>query len=468
MMKTIISKADALIRSRIVLWTMVIIGSCVYGLLCFGKTIWLDEALTGSFIRMGWWELICFTATDVHPPLYYLIVKLGITLFGDKIYIVKLFSYLPFVFTLLLTAVKVRKAYGEKTAFVLMALLCTTPCIIDRNVEMRMYQWALFFVFAFALYLFDAVKNSSGRARILCLFWGLCAAYTHYYALIAVAILYAILFFVYIKEKDVVYAIIKNAVASVIGYLPWLVVFLNQAKSLKETGWWQEASLGLKDVYEYIVWPFQDNTGYEPIMFFLLLIFVLLFAAGKKTEYKMEILSSIGTYIFLIAGGLLIILFYQPVFVMRFIYPVVGVLLFGLALVAAQWRTEVICIFCAFILLFGAKTYNSQLHYQFNKASIPALITFMETVEEEDAVILCDQDAVKCIVEYLYPQHFVENSNEADQSTVEGKDVYYLVCDPASVEENGLGYLGLNKYELIDNVYVQYHSFDIYSAQSER
>jgi len=468
MMRTIISKADALLESKIVLWTMVIIGSCVYGLLCFGKTIWLDEALTGSFIRMGWWELICFTATDVHPPLYYLIVKLGITLFGDKIYIVKMFSYVPFVFTLLLTAVKVRRLFGEKTAFVLMALLCTTPCIIDRNVEMRMYQWALFFVFAFALYLFDVVKNNSGRARVICLFWGLCAAYTHYYALIAVAILYTILFFVYIKEKNIVYAIIRNAVASVIGYLPWLVVFLNQAKSLKETGWWQEASLGVKDVYEYIVWPFRDNTGYEPILFFLLLIFVVFTALRKKTKNRMEILSGIGAYIFFIVGGLLIILFYQPVFVTRFIYPIVGVLLLGLALMAAQWRTEAICVLCAFILLFGAKTYNSQLHYQFNKDSIPALMNFMETIEKENAVILCDQDSVKCIVEYLYPNYFVKNSTEVEQSAVEGKDVYYLVCNPVSVEENGLSDLGLNKYELVDNVYVQYHSFDIYLARSER
>lgn len=467
-MKTLILKVEALIKSKIVLYLMLVLGSFVYGILCFGKTIWLDEALTGSFIRMGWWELISFTATDVHPPLYYLIVKLGITLFGDHIYIVKIFSYIPFVFTLFLTATKVRKNYGEKTAFVLMALLCTTPCIIDRNVEMRMYQWAFFFVFAFAIYLFEAVRNKEVRTWYIGLFYGVCAAYTHYYALIAVIILYAIVFFSNIKEKTIIFVILRNAIISIIAYLPWVVVFLNQAMTLKETGWWQEASLGLRDVYNYIVWPFVDRTGYEPIFFLTLLFFILAFIVRKRTADRMEILSCIGAYFLLIFSGLLIILVYQPVFIMRFIYPTVGVLLLGLALAIARWRTEVICGICIVILFFGAKTYNSQLHYQFNEDSIPKLMTFMETVESEETVILCDQDTVKCIVEYLYPEYFIKSVDKAEKTEIEGKRVYYFVCDPANIEDGKLQLLGLEKQEFIDNIFVQFHSFDIYAVYGER
>ena len=80
-MKKIILGLDRLLQSNIVLWLMVIGGAIVHGLLCFGQTIWLDEALTGTYIRMGWAELLAFTTTDVHPPLYYFIVKLGIIFF---------------------------------------------------------------------------------------------------------------------------------------------------------------------------------------------------------------------------------------------------------------------------------------------------------------------------------------------------------------------------------------------------
>lgn len=46
---------------------------------CFSPDIWLDEAYSLQFARYGWHDLLVITATDdIHPPLYYLIVKLFI------------------------------------------------------------------------------------------------------------------------------------------------------------------------------------------------------------------------------------------------------------------------------------------------------------------------------------------------------------------------------------------------------
>lgn len=466
-MKKLVSKIDLLIQSNIVLWLMVILGALVHGILCFGETIWLDEALTGTYIRMGWGELLAFTTTDVHPPLYYLIVKAGITLFGDHVYVVKLFSYLPFVFMLLLTAVKVQREYGSRIAFLLLAFLCATPCIIERNAEMRMYQWAMFFVFAFALWLFDAAKGNK-KDWIICLIWGLCAAYTHYYALVAVALLYAIVFFVNIKKRPVVIRILINGAVSVAGYLPWLLVFLGQAKTIKETGWWQEAGLSLTDIYEYFTFPFTEKTGYEAVLFLGMLIAAIFFwIIGNKKEHKIEAAACIGTYLLLIVLGLLIVVFYQPVFIPRFIYPTVGVLLLGLSLVISRWRTEVLCLLGVVLLLFAAKTYNSQLHYQYDPDSVSALNGFMETIEE-DALIVCDQDAVKCIVEYLYPEQEVENDVAVEAEELVDKTIYYFVCDENSLEENRLEVFGISEYTHQKEIYLLYHGFDIYKAVEER
>ena len=463
-MKKLVSKIDFLIQSNIVLWLMVIVGAFAHGILCFGQTIWLDEALTGSYIRMGWGELLAFTTTDVHPPLYYFIVKAGITLFGDHVCVVKLFSYLPFVLTLILTAVKVRREYGNRTAFLILVFLCTTPCIIERNAEMRMYQWAMFFVYAFALWLFSAVKTQGKKEWLICLLLGLCAAYTHYYALVAVAILYALFFFVNIKDKRIVINILINGVISVVGYLPWLLVFFGQAKTLKETGWWQESGLGFADIYEYVVFPFAEKTGYEAMLFFgLLFVVIICLILGKDLEHKLETSAAISMYLLLILLGILVVLFYQPVFIPRFIYPTVGVLLFGMAMVAAKWRTEFICVIGAVLLLFAAKTYNSQLHYQYDEDSVPALHTFMETIEE-DAIIICDQDGVKCIVEYLYPWQVIENDTDVREEQMTDREVYYFVCEDSSLEENRLADVGISEYTHIKEVYLLYHGFDIYKA----
>ena len=467
-MKQLVSKIDSLIQSNIVLWLLVIGSTIVHGILCFGQAIWLDEALTGTYIRMGWSELLAFTTTDVHPPLYYFIVKLGITLLGDHVYVVKLFSYLPFVLTLLLTVFKIKKAYGNRMAFILLVFLCTTPCIIERNAEMRMYQWAMFFVFAFAVYLFEAVNTQTRKAWIISLVFGVLAAYTHYYALVAVTILYALVFFINCKTKTVICRVLLNAVVSVIAYLPWLLVFLGQAKTLKETGWWQEAGLGLQDVYEFVVWPFEDRTGYEPIIFLILLISVCIYALWKKDcENGMQAILCIGVYFLLILSGILIIVLYQPVFITRFIYPTVGVLLLGLALIVSKWRTEVICIISALLLIFAAKTYNSQLHYQYNEDSVPALNAFMETVNE-DTLIICDQDAVKCIVEYLYPAVRVENDTDVDISLVTDEKLYYFVCNESSLKEDRLETVNVSQYEYVGEISLMYHGFEIHEIVSER
>lgn len=467
-MKKIVSKLDSLIQSNIVLWLLAIGGAVLHGILCFGQTIWLDEALTGSYIRMGWRELLAFTTTDVHPPLYYLIVKTGITLFGDHVYVVKLFSYLPFVCMLLLTTVKVRKEYGNRTAFLLVVFLCTAPCIIERNAEMRMYQWAMFFVFAFALWLFGAVKEQKKADWLICAVLGLCAAYTHYYALISVALLYAIVFFANSKKRKVVINILICAVVSAVGYLPWLLVFLGQAKTLKETGWWQEAGISLADIYEYLVFPFTEKTGYEAVLFLLILAAVIIcWVMGKKAEYKMESAACIGMYLLLILLGILIVVFYQPVFIPRFIYPTVGVLLLGLALIMTKWRTEILCLAGAVLLLFAAKTYNSQLRYQYDADSVPALNAFMENIEE-DALVICDQDAVKCVVEYLFPEQKIENDTAVEAEEMSGRTVYYFVCDESSLEENRLESMGISEYEPVREVSLLYHGFEIYRAVEER
>ena len=44
-------------------------------LLCGNLSLWRDEAFSLNLIRMSFSDLITATAQDVHPPLYYLMLK---------------------------------------------------------------------------------------------------------------------------------------------------------------------------------------------------------------------------------------------------------------------------------------------------------------------------------------------------------------------------------------------------------
>ena len=68
--------------------------------------------------------------------------------------------------------------------FVLLMILM--PVNQYLGVEIRMYSWAMFFVLACAVYAYEVFQKETLFCYSKMTFFGICAAYTHYYALIAV------------------------------------------------------------------------------------------------------------------------------------------------------------------------------------------------------------------------------------------------------------------------------------------
>ena len=48
----------------------------------FDNNFWMDEAFTTNLVQHSISEIVVATAADVHPPLYYLLVKVGYEIFG--------------------------------------------------------------------------------------------------------------------------------------------------------------------------------------------------------------------------------------------------------------------------------------------------------------------------------------------------------------------------------------------------
>ena len=132
-----------------IIWLLLsaVLMTALYVSLIFNRNIWTDEAFTielvGSNSVLG---IIRGTANDVHPPLYYLIVKLFITLFGTSFQVYKLVSILPMFFTMLLGIFYIAPWFGAKTAFLFMLFLNAIPCVMEYGVQIRMYSWAIFFI----------------------------------------------------------------------------------------------------------------------------------------------------------------------------------------------------------------------------------------------------------------------------------------------------------------------------------
>lgn len=116
-----------------------------------------------------------------------------------------------------------------------------------------MYTWALFFITASFIYIYEIIKNPSYKNWGILTFLTICVSYTQYFSLLSSVILY-IVFLAYILRKN--RKLIKNWFSSVviciIAYLPWIPIAYSQFTAGHEGYWIKEVTLFtvINDIYQ--------------------------------------------------------------------------------------------------------------------------------------------------------------------------------------------------------------------------
>ena len=338
--------------------------------LCFSRDIWYDELFTIGMIEHSYGEFIHFTAQDVHPPLYYGITKGIVDLCkliippADTIIIAKIVSVMPYYLLLIYALVFLRRRFGTFTAGAFTFCIIAMPQMSAYTVEIRMYGWALLFVTAAFFHAYEMIcdKNCSCGHYIALTLYGLAAAYTQYFACVAVIMIYVSLlawFFIrYRLESREVDAgniavtpipdLLKSlkkwticVVASIIGYLPWLFVLLSQIKAVRENYWilpltWRSIGGCVKFLMKPAFSTDAVNATLAVIMFLLYLVLLAeracqTYLAWKRDEDKAAKLENFyyaaaGCIVLcgLVAFGFLASIVIRPIFVYRYMIPAMG------------------------------------------------------------------------------------------------------------------------------------------------
>ena len=244
-------------------------------MLCFSNDIWYDELFTVGMAEHSYGELVRFTAADVHPPLYYCIVKLFVDLCKlinpgiGTVIPAKIVSVLPYFILLIYAVTFMRKRFGLFVGGLFLFCVTAMPQLPAYTVEVRMYGWALLFVTAAFLHGGELVCNyvnrktaseetesgvgepavvetEAGRRQKQkrCLhgaaltFYGLAAAYTQYFACVAVVMVYLwVLLVFWRRDRRRVREWLLCVAVSVIGYVPWLFALAGQLGAVSENYW---------------------------------------------------------------------------------------------------------------------------------------------------------------------------------------------------------------------------------------
>lgn len=161
-----------------ILATFVMVAMATIGV----SSIWFDEAFGAYMLNFSFADIFRFTALDVHPPLYYWLLKVWSMVFGTGDVALRSMSVFFAVAALIVGYLLLRKIFGSKTALVSLPFVALSPILIRYAQEARMYTFIVFVGLAATYVLYVLRQRPSKKLWVL---YGLLVAigmWTHYFS----------------------------------------------------------------------------------------------------------------------------------------------------------------------------------------------------------------------------------------------------------------------------------------------
>ncbi len=211
-------------------------------------SIWFDEAFSAYLTRFNFIDIARYTATDVHPPLYYWVLKIWVSIFGSSTEVdLRSLSMVFGMVVIVIGFLLVRKLFGRKAGYIALLFLALSPMLVRYGQEARMYTMAAAIVLSATYVLVLATETNKRKYWVI---YGILVAigmWTHY--LIAVAWIAHLVWRYWIiraegkRGKKLRQAFLtKNVklayIIAIVSFLPWLPFMAIQLTSIQVGGFW--------------------------------------------------------------------------------------------------------------------------------------------------------------------------------------------------------------------------------------
>ncbi|MBQ6787060.1 MAG: glycosyltransferase family 39 protein [Lachnospiraceae bacterium] len=450
--------------SDIVLLLLTIGISMLYISLIFNSNIWTDEAFTIELVsENSVRNIIMGTANDVHPPLYYLLVKVFISIFGSSIQAFKIVSIIPMTLTMLLSYIYIAPWFGRRTAILFVLFLNAIPCVMEYGVQIRMYSWTIFFITLAALSAYGVYRAETPKHWILLSISALFACYTHNFAMISAVFIYAILgLMLVIKNKRFPYKWLLSGVFVGVCYIPWLVVLFIQTRNRVDNYWIEEITV--ETVLGYISDIFSSRIPFTTEIFTLLCAVSLLLCITYIKRVREKALYAIYLYAipFLTAfTGIMVSIYVTPFFIARYLLPCMGLLALALAITFGREKKVPYVFLSLFLVSMIANSYYMNYEKEYNSTHTEELLAYMNHNLGEKDIILYNYEIYGFIYECYFDEEQLCFLGEMDFSSDYDTIWYFDSCVSPWLSETTLIEHGLKK-EYIATLGIEQNDFILY------
>lgn len=403
---------------RIVTILYAILLCFIHFIRIFDRNFWGDEAFTINIVNTSFSDMIQITAADVHPPLYYIIVRLFCSVFGYEGPIYHLVSFVPYVFLLVLGLTVVWKWFGKESTVLLISFAAFLTEAIKMNVEVRMYTWSVLFIFIAYLSLYHILTTKKIIGWTIFVMASLAAAYTHYYCLISVAFFYLIIILDSLfRRKEMIKRMFIMCIITILCYIPWLIIIFRTFRDSIDN-FWQTYVIELWPCFEYVF-----LSKYSVVLFAGFVIGVILWFVKelrcvtnpqKKhtgitiTDKSIWVFAGVFSIVGTILVGIVLSIMIRPMFIPRYLFPisVTAWVLFGVCISAFKNRTVYMLIVLSLVWGSGIpEYYNTYISEKQSSEQLEKTLALTVPEIQEDDIIITDTiHIIWTISELYYPE----------------------------------------------------------------
>ena len=399
-------------KSNKILLLILIISTGIIGALIniTQDCLWFDEACTALLMRCSFPELLNDLKSDAHPPLYFIGLKAFTLLFGDSIFVMRLFSIVGLLFLALLGIGPVKHLLGIKNGILFSILCLYLPVSVSFAQEARMYTWICFLITGMILYGYFSIKSNQKKDWITFTAFSIGAMYVHIYGSLIFLTFSSIAFFwILLRHKNLLKHFLLYTIIVLIAYIPWLQVTLFQVSRATENPWFVKTSI--PQIVAPLLLLFTDRfliINFIPGFVLTALISYYLFFRAVRIFKKHK--DKFPLFVF----GILICTFLIAVFVSIFIAPILmpryAFTVFGIFLIMIIYGLNSIknikvrfSIGILLILLFIPE----RIHVHANRINgpIPEIQTYLKNKTDSTQIFLHSNEHTSATFALYFPNN---------------------------------------------------------------
>lgn len=253
--------------------------------------LWFDEIFSVHAATMDFQNLVWFIAQDlIHPPLFYVLLKIWITIGGESLFWLRFFSVFFSIISIIPLVFLCRELkMNYSTISLALFFLATNGCLIKYAQEVRMYSPFLFFALC-SMWLFTRFLHLGKNIWILTII-NVLLVYTHYFGwLVVLGEITAIIVLQRIKIRQML--IMFGVLLA--GFAPWIFAVWKaseiNANLGQNIGW--IAKPNLATIFQFLfdlIEPFYyQQTNIAPTSIFFITVPILLLIITAFVIYLID------------------------------------------------------------------------------------------------------------------------------------------------------------------------------------